>query len=69
MSASAVLVCDLCGRLFSLTPPESTAPTRLRAKEEGWVYWKRGVDYCGACIHEVKAARLREASREPGGYL
>ena len=57
MSARTLLVCNRCGHETRLSPAQSTNATRIAAKATGWVYWRRGVDYCPACVPVVKGER------------
>ena len=57
MSARTVLVCASCGAVEGLAPPADTRSTRFALKAKGWVYWKRGVDYCPPCAKVEIAAR------------
>lgn len=65
MSARTLLVCDVCAAVEGLTPPADTSTTRRALKAKGWGYWKRGVDYCPACLPVVIAKRKAE---NPMGY-
>jgi hypothetical protein len=53
VSARTVLVCNTCAAVEGLTPPADTYTTRRTLKAKGWVYWRRGVDYCPACAPAV----------------
>ena len=39
---------------------------RVRATSDGWVYWRRGVDYCPEC---AEARRIKRAKETKDGYL
>lgn len=65
MSARTILVCNGCNATEGLTPPADTYTTRRTLKAKGWGYWKRGVDYCPACL-PAKVAHSKACGG--GGY-
>lgn len=59
MSARTILVCNGCGATKTLSTPGNLNETRNYFRREGWVYWRRGEDYCDKCAPAVKAEHAR----------